>query len=73
MRNQLGYLIEMVEKHDNCNIVHFGSKRCKLIAISVMEAEIQYLVLGFDYIIIIKDLIEEIVGSTLQLEAMMDS
>lgn len=38
-----------------------------------MEAEIQALSLGLDYKFLIKDLIEEIIGRTLQLEAMIES
>lgn len=28
-KSQLGYLLLMVDKHKNCNIVHYGSNRCR--------------------------------------------
>ena len=73
MRSQLGYLVLMVDDDDNCNIVHYGSNRCKRVARSVMAAEIQALVLGFDFAFIVKDLIEEILGREVKLEALVDS
>lgn len=63
----------MVDDENNCNIVHFGSNKCKRIARSVMAAEVQALVLGFDYAFIVKDLIEEIIGRSIRLEALIDS
>ena len=73
MKRQLGYLIMLVDDEGNCNIVHYGSNRCKRVARSVMAAEIQALVLGFDYAYVVKDLIEEILGRTIMLDAMVDS
>lgn len=73
MKSQLGYLIMLVDDEGNCNIVHYGSNRCKRVARSVMAAEIQALVLGFDYAYVVKDLIEEILGRTIMLDAMVDS
>lgn len=73
LKSQLGYLIMMVDSDDNCNIVHYGSNRCKRVARSVMAAEIQALVLGFDYAFVVKDLIEEILGHHISLDALIDS
>lgn len=38
-----------------------------------MAAEIQALVLGFDYAFLVKDLVEEILGRKMRIEAMIDS
>ena len=73
MKSKLGYMIAMVDKFKRCNIIHFGSNKCKRIARSVMAAEIQALVLGFDYAYVIQHLVEEIIGRTIKLEAMIDS
>lgn len=67
MKRQLGYLIFMVDGKNNCNAVHYGSNKLKDIARSVMEAEIQALVLGFDLQILVKDLIEEKHGQKIKL------
>lgn len=48
----------MVDKHENCNIFHYGSNKSKRIARSVMDPEIQKLVLGFDFAYVVKDLVE---------------
>ena len=73
MKSQLGYLILMVDAAGNCNIVHYGSNRCKRVVRSVMAAEVQALVLGFDFSFVVKDLIEELLGREIKLEAMVDS
>ena len=73
LKSQLGYVILMVDKHNNCNILHYGSNRCQRIARSVMAAEVQALILGFDYAFMIKTLVEEILGTELIIEAMIDS
>ena len=73
MKSQLGYLVLMVDGNGNCNIVHYGSNRCQRVARSVMAAELQALVLGFDYAFVIKDLVEEILGRHVKVEVMVDS
>lgn len=73
LKSQLGYIIAMVDEKDNCNIVHYGSNRCNRVARSVLAAEIQALVLGFDSAFLVKDLVEELLGRTIKLEALIDS
>lgn len=72
-KSQLGYLILMVDKHDACNIVDFGSNRCKHVARSVMAAELFSFVLGFDYAFVVQDLLMDMTGRHFPLEALVDS
>ena len=62
----------MVDKQNRCNIVHYGSNRRQRIARSVMAAEVQALILGFDFAFLIKTMIDEIIGRNLEIDAMMD-
>ena len=73
MKSQLGYLILMADDNGNCNLLHYGSNKCQRIARSVMAAEIQALVLGFDFAFLIKDLVDEILGTDMRIEALIDS
>lgn len=72
MKTQLGYTLFMVDDSGRCNIVHYGRNRCQRFSRSVMDAEVQALVLGFDYSYVVKDLIEELMGRKLRLEALVD-
>lgn len=73
LNSQLGYLILVADRKNNCNILYYGSNKCKRIARYVMAAEIQAFVLGFDYAYAVKNFVKEIIGRTIQLEAMIDS
>lgn len=70
---QLGYVLIMTDDYGSCSILHYDSNNFRSIAISVMTAEVQALVLGFDYAFLAKFLSEEIIGRTLELETMMNS
>lgn len=72
-RTQLGYLILLADDEGRCNIIHYGSNRCKRIARSVMAAEIQALVLGFDFAFVIRDMVEELTRRSVPIEAIIDS
>lgn len=48
----------MTDDSRSYNILHYGSKKCRRIEISVMEAEVQSLVLDLDCAFIVKDLAE---------------
>ena len=72
-KSQLGYVIAMVDDKGRCNILHYGSNKCKRIARSVMAAEVIALVLGYDVAFVVKDLVEEILGREVKLEVMIDS
>lgn len=56
-KSQLGYLILLMEKAINCNILHYGSNQCQRVCRSVMAAEMHGLILGFDYAYIIQDIL----------------
>ena len=73
LKSQLGYLILLVDDTGRCNVLHYGSNRCRRIARSVMAAEIQALILGFDYAYLIKDQLDEILGRDVKIEAVVDS
>ena len=73
LKSQLGYLILLVDGSNKCNILHYGSNRCKRVCRSVMAAELHALTLGFDYAIIIREMLNEILGRMLKIEAMIDS
>lgn len=73
LKSQLGYIIALVDDDGNCNIIHWGSNRCRRIARSVLAAEVHGLVLGFDYVFIIQKLAEELLGRQVKVEAYTDS
>lgn len=53
-------------------MIHHGSKRCKRVTRSVMSSELHALILGFDYAFIIRNLLEEILGRKVRLDAYVD-
>lgn len=62
----------MMGKEGNCNIVHYGSNKCKRIARYVLTIEVHALVLGLHHSYVVKDLVEEMIGRPLKLEALVD-
>lgn len=73
MKSQLGYYILMVVNNNIFNIIHYRNNKCKHISRSVMVAEIQALVLGFDFSFLFKNLVEEILDRKLNLEEIIYS
>lgn len=73
LKSQLGYLILVVDDDGNCNVLHYGSNRCRRVARSVMAAELFALVLGYDYAYVVRTLMEEMTGLNLKMEALVDS
>lgn len=65
MKSHLGYAHQMVEATRACNILRFVSNKCQRIARSVMAAEVEALVLIFDYGFLVKDLVDELIGRPL--------
>lgn len=63
----------MVDDYKKWDSIHYGSSRCKIVARSVIVAEIQSLVVGFCYAFSVKHFIEELIGRNIRLEAMVDS
>lgn len=72
MKSLLGLVFIMVDKTGNENIVHYGSIRCRRVIRSVMESETQGLVLGFDFSYGIRDMLVEIIGKEMVLEAFVE-
>lgn len=60
MKRKLGVLVLMMDASGQANIIHYGSNRCLRVIRSVMEWDINALVLGFDYAAIIKYMVQEI-------------
>lgn len=73
IKSQLVYLPLLIDASGTANVIYFGSNMCQRIARSVMEAEVQALVLGFDYAFYVKDHVDALLGRRLDLEAMNDS
>ncbi|RAL67679.1 hypothetical protein DID88_008420 [Monilinia fructigena] len=46
--SQIGYVVVMMDKHDNANIIHWSSIKCKRITRSVLASELYGFVQGFD-------------------------
>lgn len=73
MKSHLGFLVLMMDNDGGANIIHYGSNWCKRVTRNVMESEIHALVLGFDYAYIIKDMVRDITGMNMPIEAIVDS
>lgn len=73
LKGQLGYVILLVGDSGACNILHYGRHKCKCDARSVMAAEVQSLVIGFEFFLLIRNLAQELVGQTISFEETIDS
>lgn len=73
MEIQLGFFILLVEDILNANLIQYRSSRCHWVTRSVMEAEINILVLGFDFEFIVKHMLAEIKGQKLGIEEMLEN
>lgn len=73
LKSQLGYIILMVDDEDNCNVVHYGSNRCRRVVQIVMVAELFALILGFDYALVVRDILEDMTGRVFPIETLVDS
>jgi hypothetical protein len=72
-RSQLGFVICVVDDELNANIVHFGSQRCKRVTRSVMAAELHALIVGFDNALIIREILNEMLGREIHVDVYIDS
>lgn len=72
-KSQLGFVLLLVDDSNNCNLIHYGSTRCKRVTRSVMAAEIHALMYGFDRAFITKTILEEILGRTIEIDGYVDS
>lgn len=58
INSQLGYIFLLLDDSSQCSIVHYDSKKCRLITRSVMVAKIHALVHGFEIEFLFRDLAE---------------
>lgn len=71
--SQIGFVLLLTDDSDNCNIVHYGSSRCKRVTRSVMAAELRVLVYGFDTSFVVRHTLAEALGNIVPLDAFVDS
>lgn len=73
LKSHIGFLIMMVDESGACNILHYGSSKCQRVARGVVADELFALVHGFDFAFVMSQLVEDITGLALTLEAIIDS
>lgn len=57
MKSQLVYIILMGDKNCRCNSFHYGSNKYQRIARSVIAADVQEIILGYNFAFIIKTMV----------------
>lgn len=72
-KSQLGFVVVLADGDNNANIVHFGSMACKRVARSVMAAELHSLIYGFDQAFVTGDMLQELLGRKVHIDAYVDS
>jgi hypothetical protein len=72
-RSQLGYVIAIVDKHDQANIVAFASRKCRRVTRSVLASELLALVEGYDAASAIDTQLTEILGVYIPVWSVVDS
>lgn len=73
LKSQLSFVVLIGDKDSRANILHYGSSRCKRVTRSVMAAEIHALVYGFENAYIARDIVSEILGRSVAVDAFIDS
>ena len=73
LSSQMGFLIALQDANGRCNIVHYGSARCRRVTRSIMAAELLALVYGFDQAYVIKHTLEKLLSKTIPIDALIDS
>lgn len=71
--SQLGLVIIIADKNGNVNIIDYLSIRCRKVTRGVMAAELHALILGFDLAYINREMMMEILGRGIPIEAYVDS
>lgn len=72
-KSQLGFIILLCDKFNNCNILHYNSYKAKRINRSVLGAEVYAFADAFDYAFTLKHDLEEILQSQVPLQILTDS
>ena len=73
LKPQLGFVVLLVDDTGKCNILHYGSTKRKRVARSVMAAEKHALFSGFDNSYMVQDIVSEILGRKIEIDAYGDS
>lgn len=73
LRSQLGFVIYMVDANGRCNEINFGSNRCKRVTCSVLASEFHYIIVGFDFAYILRNLMSDMLGREVEVETLVDS
>lgn len=71
--SQMGYILLLADASNKCNIVHYGSLRCRRVTRSVMAAELLSLVYGFDSAYIVKHTLDSCLKEKIPLHVYTDS
>ena len=72
-KSQLGFVVILADKSGKGNILHYGSTMSKRIARSVLAVELLALVHGFDQAYVVQDMLRQITGKTIDIDAFIDS
>jgi hypothetical protein len=72
-RSQLGYVMAIVDKHDQANVVAFASRKCRRVTRSVLASELLALVEGYDAASAIATQLTEILGVYIPVWSVVDS
>lgn len=73
LKIQLVFLLRMVDININENIVHYGSTRCHQVTRSVLARELHTFVTVFDTTYVVGQVLGEILGRRMEIEAYVDS
>lgn len=58
-KSELGFVLQLVDKSNTANIIHYGSMRCNRVTRSVLAAELYALIYGFANAFIVQSALEE--------------
>lgn len=72
-KSQLGFLFLMTDKVRPSNIVLYGSSRCRRVTQSVLASKVLVLVINIDISYVIRQIMEEITGRFMDIEAYVGS
>lgn len=71
--SQIGFVIVLADKHNNANIIHWSSIKCKRVTRSVLASELYAMAHGFDTGIVLKTTLEKILDKPLPIVVCTDS
>lgn len=71
--SQLGFVTTLMDKKNNCNIIHFGSVKSKRVTRSALASELYAMVYGFDQSYVILRATQDFLGKKIPLRIYTDS